>query len=99
MRMRATPVRSTIALLFALAIPLSALAACSSDGSDGAGSSTTTSKATGSEPGDGEGTDGASPLADRFEAIPAADGLVLYDALYAHCAGQPVGQVLMPLKR
>jgi hypothetical protein len=71
--MRATPVRSTIALLFALVVPLSALAACSSDGSDGAGSSTTTSAAKGSGPGAGEGTDGASPLADRFEAIPAAD--------------------------
>ena len=71
--MRATPVRSTIALLFALAISLSALAACSSDGSDGAGSSTTTSAAKGSEPGAGKGTNGASPLADRFEAIPAAE--------------------------
>jgi hypothetical protein len=28
-----------------------------------------------------------------------AQGLVVYDALYAHCAGQPVGRALMPLKR
>jgi len=28
-----------------------------------------------------------------------AQGLVLYDALYAHCAGQPVGQALKPLTR
>lgn len=28
-----------------------------------------------------------------------AQGLVLYDALYAHCAGQPLAQVLKPLLR
>ena len=28
-----------------------------------------------------------------------AQGLVVYDALYAHCAGQPLAQVLKPLPR